>query len=103
MSYYKYYISKKDSNNKKLSSPLIVFIEDNSIISIQEKIYKNLEKKKNKSFDEVVSKYQILNIEPITNPNCDGCLYSASGQRDHMDCPNGCLHEKDMCLICQNA
>ena len=100
MSYYKYYISKKTLNCRKLSGPFSIFIEDNT--SIQEKIYKHLEKIKNQSFDKVVSKYEILNIESIKNPNCEGCLYNTSRQRDHMNCPDGCLHEKDICLYCHN-
>ena len=33
-------------------------------------------------------------------PECQGCLYESMGQRDHMDCDTGCLHDKTQCHIC---
>ena len=31
---------------------------------------------------------------------CAGCCYESLGQLIHMDCPNGCLHEKEDCAVC---
>lgn len=32
--------------------------------------------------------------------DCYGCLNEYSGQKDHMECPNGCLHNPENCFIC---
>lgn len=50
------------------------------------------------SLYEVSKKYAITNIEPA--PDCYGCLYDCPGQRDHMECPGGCLHDTTLCDIC---
>lgn len=30
--------------------------------------------------------------------DCYGCANELGGQRDHMDCPSGCLHDKESCF-----
>jgi len=35
-----------------------------------------------------------------TEQTCYGCKGGRLGQRDHMACPDGCLHEKTECKIC---
>ena len=46
----------------------------------------------------VTKRYAIVGIEETSG--CQGCVYDAPGQRDHMECPDGCLHMKDMCDFC---
>jgi hypothetical protein len=43
--------------------------------------------------------YQITKIIEI--PKCEGCQIEACGQRDHMDHPDGCLHDSSFCVLCQ--
>ncbi len=31
---------------------------------------------------------------------CDGCINGSCGQRSHMECPRGCLHEPSECKVC---
>ena len=50
------------------------------------------------SLYEISQMYKVSDIEIA--PNCIGCLYDCNGQRDHMECPTGCLHERNLCLIC---
>ena len=38
-------------------------------------------------------------IEEI--PKCEGCRIDACGQRDHMEHPDGCLHQPSDCEFCQ--
>ena len=35
-----------------------------------------------------------------TSLECYGCLYDRPGQRDHMECPSGCLHSPQYCGEC---
>ena len=32
---------------------------------------------------------------------CEGCQIAACGQRDHMEHPDGCLHQPSDCDLCQ--
>jgi len=50
------------------------------------------------SLDEIVDKYYITNIELITS--CYGCLNERLGQKDHMECDIGCLHDPNTCFNC---
>lgn len=47
------------------------------------------------SMDEVKAHYSILHVEK-SHP-CYGCINDCCGQRDHMECPTGCLHDAEMC------
>lgn len=60
----------------------------------------NMDKLKNKmcSIYEILHKYTINDIELA--PDCYGCLHDSPGQRDHMECPTGCLHSKYTCSYC---
>lgn len=53
---------------------------------------------------EMASLYEISQMYKITDvklaPSCIGCIYDCPGQRDHMECPSGCLHQKEFCLLC---
>lgn len=46
------------------------------------------------SLYEVSELYEVCDVEPA--PNCYGCLYDCPGQRDHMECPTGCLYDDTM-------
>ena len=37
-------------------------------------------------------------IEKLSD--CYGCAYECGGQKDHMECPSGCLHDKTSCFEC---
>jgi len=50
------------------------------------------------SIYEITKLYKISNIIPA--PNCQGCLENCLGQKDHTDCPTGCLHDQDTCPLC---
>lgn len=52
--------------------------------------YKHLEK-----HIDTPQKYFIFKVQK--EPFCQGCLYNCLAQRDHMDCPNGCLHDPEFC------
>jgi len=52
------------------------------------------------SLFEIVNKYKISDIEVA--PLCNGCLNNSMGQRDHMDCNTGCLHDPKMCYLCSD-
>ncbi len=36
----------------------------------------------------------------LFSKKCYGCRYECSAQRDHMECPNGCLHDEKTCDDC---
>lgn len=36
----------------------------------------------------------------INENKCFGCLNDKLDQRSHMDCPEGCLHNKKECELC---
>lgn len=59
---------------------------------------KQLLKEAMASMYEVSHMYSLSNIELA--PQCFGCLNNRPGQRDHMECPTGCLHNKDYCHYC---
>lgn len=46
----------------------------------------------------VHDRWWIDSIEPTSD--CEGCRYDCPGQRDHMDCPTGCLHDTLTCSLC---
>jgi hypothetical protein len=50
------------------------------------------------SLYEISEKYSISDIELA--PNCYGCLYDLPGQKDHMECPTGCLHYASSYHVC---
>ena len=50
------------------------------------------------SLYEISNKYIISDIEQV--PNCHGCIYDLGGQKDHMGCPTGCLHDSTSCIFC---
>lgn len=45
--------------------------------------------------EEIEKEYKILSITEV--PLCDGCYYESGGQRAHMGCPDGCLHDPEEC------
>jgi hypothetical protein len=85
-----YYSRTKGSITKRC----IVTIEP--CINVESAIYEFLTKSKNISLEAIKIKYQISEIEPA----CEGCLYGWCGQREHMDCPYGCLHDRNTCTFC---
>jgi hypothetical protein len=60
-------------------------------IDVEGAIYEALAKCKQVPLD-----YKITDIEPA----CEGCLNEYLGQRDHMLCPYGCLHDRNSCILC---
>ena len=52
------------------------------------------------TMDEISEMYTISNIEEA--PNCYGCIYDSPIQMEHLECPNGCLHDIASCSICNN-
>ena len=54
--------------------------------------------------EQLVSMHEITNMYTISNlklgPKCDGCLYNQCGQVEHMECPDGCLHQAEYCEYC---
>lgn len=50
------------------------------------------------SLHEISGLYTISNIELA--PDCYGCINDCGGQRDHMECPTGCLHDSTHCFSC---
>lgn len=50
------------------------------------------------SIYEIRNNYEISNIEIA--PDCYGCIHDRPGQRDHMECPTGCLHTPELCFTC---
>ena len=44
---------------------------------------------------------KIIDIESYCEVDgCFGCKYDCPGQWDHIDCPNGCLHDPEFCEWC---
>jgi len=37
----------------------------------------------------------------IIPQSCEGCKWDCPAQRDHMDCPGGCLHDSENCEVCE--
>ena len=42
--------------------------------------------------------YNIVGITILEH--CEGCVLNMGGQRSHMECPDGCLHDKEGCDFC---
>lgn len=53
------------------------------------------------SLYEINTRYEVSNIKEA--PDCIGCLYDCEGQRDHMECPTGCLHTRTTCFVCDDS
>ena len=47
----------------------------------------------------VYDHYAIVGLKRIAN--CEGCIYTSPRQKDHIECPNGCLHMKEECEFCR--
>ena len=48
--------------------------------------------------DNIKSRFIIYDIREIYG--CMGCCYESLGQKEHMDCPAGCLHTSQTCSLC---
>ena len=68
------------------------------LLSMGENILEEAEKCMNQEYDG--EKYCKV-TEIIEIPKCEGCQIEACGQRDHMLHPNGCLHDRSDCDLCQ--
>jgi len=122
MANYYYILSKKTVCNHSLRH-VIYFSKDNNMSEdIQMVIFNDILEKKREarfnklskdhcgdddmtalrkklcSLNEIREKYEITNIELA--PSCCGCLNDCCGQNDHMECPTGCLHDKESCSVC---
>lgn len=94
---------KREHRLSKLLADLDVKDLDNAearrnYLPDQYKGYANdLEKLKEQmaSLYEISQLYHICDIKVA--PDCYGCLYDCGGQRDHMECPTGCLHNSQEC------
>lgn len=54
------------------------------------------------SMYEITHKYNITNVEAAPDSTkCYGCLYDCMGQKDHMECNTGCLHDPQFCYTCE--
>jgi hypothetical protein len=78
-----FYSRTKDSTSKRC----LITLEPTTDVELA--IYDYLRKNKQ-------SQYTISEIEPA----CEGCLNEYLGQRDHMMCPYGCLHDPITCTLC---
>ncbi len=47
----------------------------------------------------VYDTYTITGVT-ILKDQCEGCIMDWGGQRGHMQCPEGCLHDKEDCDEC---
>ena len=50
------------------------------------------------SLYDITDKYRITDIISISQ--CRGCVWERMGQKDHMECNTGCLHDSRLCDIC---
>jgi len=68
--------------------------------------YKQYANDLDKLKEQLASLYEICKCYTISNieiaPNCLGCIYECPGQRDHMQCPTGCLHDPSTCYECHS-
>jgi len=50
----------------------------------------------------VYNTYAITGIKTfVESPEkCEGCVMNCGGQKDHMSCPDGCLHDPGECDTC---
>jgi len=47
----------------------------------------------------VYDTYALKKIQVLEEP-CEGCAMGCPGQRDHMECPGGCQHNRQACDDC---
>jgi hypothetical protein len=47
------------------------------------------------------TKFSINNVQELIG--CSGCYNESLSQMSHMECPEGCLHEKKECVNCTNS
>ena len=50
------------------------------------------------SMKTVRKTYNIVGITILEH--CEGCALDLGGQLSHMECPDGCLHDKEGCDFC---
>lgn len=50
------------------------------------------------SLYELSERYEVKDIKLA--PSCYGCIFERPGQRDHMECNTGCLHDSLLCEVC---
>lgn len=73
--------------------------EDISIDNLTEQIYEDLHLQyPTISVSSIKRRYIISNM--ILAPKCFGCLHDRMGQKEHMEHPDGCLHNADFCDGC---
>ncbi len=50
----------------------------------------------------VYDAYAITGVEIVEEP-CEGCREGYPGQKGHMECPGGCLHDSENCDVCDDS
>lgn len=46
----------------------------------------------------IYDRYELISIEQCAR--CEACFYGECGQIRHMECPDGCLHDPELCVWC---
>jgi hypothetical protein len=50
------------------------------------------------TIEDILSQYMLIAIEKCSD--CEGCRNNLLSQRDHTNCDGGCLHNSELCEIC---
>jgi hypothetical protein len=82
--------SRSDSDNNRF------FVKGSSNPNMNE--VKNINSSSSTPLEKTKMKFSINEIRELVG--CNGCYNDSLGQMSHMGCPEGCLHEKKECSMC---
>lgn len=90
-----YYYSRLKGASSSIKECIVTIEPCNDVESA---IYQFLSETKNIPLEHIKDYYTVSEIEPA----CIGCFNESFSQEDHMECPYGCLHDRNTCDLCSN-
>lgn len=88
------YTMQHGETDKKISH-FCTFDSNNNIIK---ECWEDFSRRCSKDIHELALEYELIDLQQI---RCFGCINGCCGQKDHMECDTGCLHDPKNCDICQ--
>lgn len=80
-----YYLLEAIDSNGFVRSEIVKYVSEPTLKVLREYLELSQEKYETK-------------IEKLSD--CYGCAYECGGQKDHDECPDGCLHDQTSCSFC---
>lgn len=75
--------------------------ENDNLIKVGYEYLQKETSEEQKPLYRVYDTYALTELR-VTTESCEGCALGCGGQKDHMECPGGCLHDPSNCINCSN-